>query len=932
MLKRRIFAASLASVLALSSFSVSAFAADEKTTAYASKSDLSKLVEEMKTFDEEESDQYGSNAVVNFEKVLEYADAVANDDDASKDEIAVAYTMLQAAKDKLTPRTLNELASLVESCTKVYKTENINNEELDDEIYKETFWDDFESAYDAANDAVEDEEDDTATITDLYDELETAYDDLLENENKNVTKADFQKAMKDLTKALEKEYDYSSWERGTVKDTGSKYDKETYAWGTLFYHVASAFDGIKAQYDEMNNIKSMNKTYNSEICDAYDDCVLAAKLLNNFTVNKKSTYSNEKDVLKLINDKYEENIQDMFGWGVVATDIETIVAAESNAFNGITKTTASDIEGELKTLAGGKKSLDLEVKTGFYMCSYKEDPAKDEVKTIYKTGTVDANKYKSIADATTVQSAIKTAVTTTAQESDEAAECYNVPSTTLTEDLVEDILDGTVTAASGASFDKSPSDEDAAFAALKKVIDDAFNTEYSKYNFVFKSYATDDTYTVSIVDTDALDLFVNNYTDMKVEKDANSKWINGAGKQITVWDGTYENLTASNFKDGKGMGGSDKLTATYNGEGELTSAGVMDSNDRAATNVKLETIGGILFSGTTSTTADKYTGLASSDARKAAIAEIYDAGKSITFSADGKAPRNGEWNVLGQYLDVALQEYFEEADETVKLSELVKLKDKSYDAVDAVGESAVFAASVDEVVDYRKAAIALINDCNKNKVKEVASGSGSVYKNLKDALDKLDKTVAAFEISFDDVTKLIADVTESVDKGEASESMLASAKDLALKLALMEDIKPKSDSNDPLENLAILDGEYLGYNRVYTATGETKIRVYDDDGKVVDYEIAKSGADKPNRDHYNLYEAYKSLKSAYDALTSPTTTKGDVTENGTIDIDDAQAILKDYVANGLKSTYSVELGDFDGNGEVNLDDATAILKDYVSKM
>ena len=159
MLKRRIFAASLASVLALSSFSVSAFAADE-SKAYANKADLEKLVKEMNDFKDDDKaglDTYGEISAEKFTKALEYAENVLADAEATTDDYAVSYTMLKAAKDNLTIKTLDELKALLSTWKLTYDKQNILNEDIDgngttDYQYEEDSFSAFESAYSDAQD------------------------------------------------------------------------------------------------------------------------------------------------------------------------------------------------------------------------------------------------------------------------------------------------------------------------------------------------------------------------------------------------------------------------------------------------------------------------------------------------------------------------------------------------------------------------------------------------------------------------------------------------------------------------------------------------------------------------------------------------------------------------------------------------------------
>lgn len=213
-MKKRIFAASMASVMALSSVSVVAFA-DETKADYGeavTKAELKEYIKSLEKFVDDELDEYGTTMGENFTGAYEAAKVVAEDSDADAEDVVAAYQMLKAVKAKLVLHTTTELKELVDDNQKTYDTKNIMNEEFNDEIYDADTWAPFESAFETAQDSLE--ETDQRVINDAFADLEDAINGLKANDV--VTKSQFRSAYNEYIDIVNDFEKYETWRRGTA--------------------------------------------------------------------------------------------------------------------------------------------------------------------------------------------------------------------------------------------------------------------------------------------------------------------------------------------------------------------------------------------------------------------------------------------------------------------------------------------------------------------------------------------------------------------------------------------------------------------------------------------------------------------------------------------------------------------------------------------
>lgn len=221
-MKKRIFAASMASVMALSSVSVVAFA--DETKDFGETVTKAELKEAIKAYDDtlKNIDNYGSVQALRFQEAYDHAAYVAADAKADADDATAAYQMLKAVAATLKQFTNEELKELIADCKATYDENNILNEEIMDNVYEEDAFLDFKNAYEDAESIVE--VDDLMIVTDAYIKLDEAATALEGKKLTPVTKTQFRAIIKDYEKVLAQFSKNETWRRGkvSVKPTTGK--------------------------------------------------------------------------------------------------------------------------------------------------------------------------------------------------------------------------------------------------------------------------------------------------------------------------------------------------------------------------------------------------------------------------------------------------------------------------------------------------------------------------------------------------------------------------------------------------------------------------------------------------------------------------------------------------------------------------------------
>lgn len=828
MLKRRILASSMASVMALTSIASVAFA-DAADTTYATRKQLQDYVAEMEKFADTQLNNYGQISVEKFENVLTYASGVASDSATSNDEVAVAYMMLVEAHDRLVIHSYEELQALLKDCKPDYDTENILNEDVGgqvDNIWTEPSYGEFEDAYDTASNVGPD---DAQLITDCYEDLYAAWKGLTKLDS--VTKRELSKTLGDLDKLLLNEFKYNGWTRGKVTGSGTAYDDKEFAWGILFYHVAGAREDIADAYEMVLAYKSINVTTNETVVAAYKNCVKAINVLSGFKANSMKSYSQESAVTNLITNKYKDAIvcSDVFvpaAKAVCDSDLLTINEVD------LSKIKASDItaaysKGKLTAVVNNSKGLKID--GGKFVTATGDDDKEFDNGAKINLLQADIASKIGLGDLVAILAANLSAV----DETDPATTGYN-----------NGVWDGI--SATGGDSD----DEDSAFTGTidSKVALDAKDAAKG-YNSGTKIYNSD------------------------------KATIPYASVQLALeilLDGTSENggVTNTDIKD---------TSSTYAGKSaEERAAALITGDAGAGSNI----------------------GIAYSD--------------NLNKVTTDKASRT-EWNVIGQYLDIALGDIFktEEQSNNNTKGQLVTLIKSCDTIIDETADSYVFAARQAELEDCIKAAVETANTYRKDSDK-LDDTDQTVYNDLKTSKEKLEAELAAFKYSFAEISQYVAKVGISVaTKGSAVEgnkTLAAKAREVAYLLSEIEDLNLKDGST--LDDLAVDGDIFNGFNRVYTADGETDILTDNGDAVISD-------ADN-NPTHKALKKAYEDLIAAYEsAVSGESGLLGDANNDGSFDVKDVTTVLV-AIANGEENKLPA-VADFNKDGTVNVKDVTDML-------
>lgn len=370
MLKKRILASSMASVMALSAVSVVAFA-DETATDFGESVNKAELKEYVKSFDNFLKDgvyECSTKQAQQFQDAYDYADNVASKKNATEEESTAAYQMLKKVYESIRPYSAEELQALIDDCTDDYETENVLNADLGDNIWTTTSYGNFEDAYDVATKYVDSE--DGRLITDAYLDLEDAHKNL--SPLGQVKKSEFRSVLREFEAIATKEAKYETWRRGKVSynaTTGTTDKKLTDAFFVTYdelYNIVyensqvalvknKKLDALKtgtatwidtgasatveafveAQYKRFDEIQSSNVTTDVDIKAAYDAAVEAVKVFDSWKADDTDRAA-KASINNTINE-YRTKLVDKYLGQATASDILGIMAAYTNFDAGYTQ-------------------------------------------------------------------------------------------------------------------------------------------------------------------------------------------------------------------------------------------------------------------------------------------------------------------------------------------------------------------------------------------------------------------------------------------------------------------------------------------------------------------------------------------------------------------------------------------------------------------
>lgn len=397
-MKKRIFAASMASVMALSSVSVVAFADETKDFGETvTKAELKEYVKTAEKFFDEKAEGYGTKQYEQFDDALTAAKAVVDNDEATSVDVVATYQMLKGVWEGLDNYTLEDLKSLVNDNKGIYDKDNNLNE--DDKNYKLDKYKTFKKAYENADDLVNDGTTDQRDINDAYVELDAAVKGLEKLDR--VTKSEFRSVYNEYVHLVDSFKDYEDWRRGkaTVGGEDLVYEKSgeddktfnfkdktitfvelkdiiygasndiVYAidadvaaatkasftaktgattWLKFGMSKAKIADDAKAAYDEFVDAAKYSVTTNVGINTTYNTMKKAVEIFKGWKVDGYDRGSRRASE-KLI-DQYHDDIVKAIGVGASKTQYDTALAKVANILvtSGKAPTIEFNGKGEMK--------------------------------------------------------------------------------------------------------------------------------------------------------------------------------------------------------------------------------------------------------------------------------------------------------------------------------------------------------------------------------------------------------------------------------------------------------------------------------------------------------------------------------------------------------------------------------------------------------
>ena len=338
MLRRRILASAMASVMAIGSVAVVASAEETAaaTTQVKTKADLEAYVKSFDGFRSKEINDYGSVSGEKFLDAIEYADNVIEDAKATVDDYTVAYQMIESTYKALKIYTAEELASLIKTNKAKYETNNIYNEELGDAIYDADKWKNFTDAYEDA-DAVQGSKD-SRIISDAYETLKSAAE-ALGSGLTTVTKSQYRAVLKSYENLKQNVYKYDTWRRGAITSDWKsdisdfwKFQGLNASFGAMFSWAVEQEETIYDSYDKLDSFKTVSKTSREDITSGYTKANQVVGILSNWTADDTNRAS--KASVKSLIDQYRGAMVFDFANGRAKSLLDAIDSVAEYELNG----------------------------------------------------------------------------------------------------------------------------------------------------------------------------------------------------------------------------------------------------------------------------------------------------------------------------------------------------------------------------------------------------------------------------------------------------------------------------------------------------------------------------------------------------------------------------------------------------------------------
>ncbi len=879
MLRRRIFSAAMASVMALSTVAVVA-QAEETATQVKTKEDLGALLKEYdndyRVYTLSDYPEILADAMID---ALDAADAIYAATESDGADYTVAYWMVKAAANKLEKSklyTIEDLKELVAHCEglKVVKNDNIYNEELNDNICDPDTYTKLISEIEDAKDCYKSTN--AKEITTAYVELDAALNGLKYLDV--ITKSQFRAVLQEYQAIFNEEFAYDEWRRGEyvwsteVNDMGNQWvfqaaNNLTASYGAWFDYCTAGSADIEAAYNEIDGIKGLKETTAVDIVNTYK---LAKKIVVTFNAWEADDVdrATKSGISALIN-KYHGQLV----WEFCAADVttlETAIKTDASATvtyvdpsNGATDGwhvelnagTGYDADG---TSADGGAAAYVKVVAADYTVTLDKtvyvpvddngyfDNSTNDIITDWKA-KAEGQKYQTIAKGSKFDLSKLIAV--------EVADIVDGNDTGLGKNADGSLVAPTTSAAATADLNANTN--------MDQLEEGGWVPSWGGYaGFIWGSEMTTtdgDLYTVSLADAMKLaDIYLNG--------------------QYTKAD--YDKAEAA----AAGSGAAIKANADF--IKVLDTTGLISES---TTNVAFPT-------GSTKELAMAYRALFY------ALTDRY----------------------AGTIAGVSEDSYYTKAD-------VKNLIADSYKLIERTGDTAIFNVANVELAEALEDAIAWVaaaesdNLYKENTEGQDANGdtygtSHATYLALNGFYTQLAAEEAALKYSFEEIYDKIGEVAEKIDDGEiaATDELLAAIEACAGALSdvAYETVTTAGDYDD---NYAFDDERAFegGVNRVVT-------------GDVTEVKTLSAGiklADNPT--HATLKAAYEALLAAAKkaADVKPDVLLGDANGDGDVNATDASAILMSLV--GLGDEIDEDAADFDEDGDVDADDASALLKSLV---
>lgn len=1028
MLRRRILASAMASVMAIGSVAVVASAEDTAaaTKQVKTKADLEALVKSYDSFRAKEINDYGSMSGEKFLDALEYADNVINDSASTVDDYTVAYQMVTATYNSLKIYTTEELATLIKANKSKYDSKNILNDELNDNLYDGDKWDKFVSEYESAEDVLDSK--DSRIISDAYESLTDAAANL--GGLTVVTKAQFRTALKNYETQKQNIYRYDTWRRGTVSgdlggvDDSWKFSVNT-SYGALYSVITNDETDFYNMYDELDSYKNVSKTSKEDIVKAYKKASSYATILGAWAPDDTARAS--KATVKSLIDKYRGVLVFNYDRDDAYALLDQIAAKttlgydkDKSADEPWTLEVAKDVSvddysnqwhnsGKVTKLTEAHINV-KNTKDAVYI------PTKDNLWTgdpilaagdDYKTNKISGVSYKLFSKGSTIDLTDYinvTAADVNAHKADAYAASTNdtpvfgAERTTAGDNARAAVADANKTIAANDANATNVADVDTVLATKDAKAQEAWKTFKNGYLAAYANLKTaikavEDKLNASSVAKTAnqdVDAILAAGDDLKAaiaaineyfgENGVNGAALNAYGNAAGWNDNSIFPWTALGAAKEVAKAAQPIVDSVADikkeayprdafVEEQYTKYGLSNNTENEGTDSYGDKIGEWIFKDYVQLTTDaiqttkgqtaqiKHVDLATAlelaelyiegdktklaDAAQNGIYNLCDTtGEFVVGSAKGSA---AEWTVVYRYLSYALSDKYDLVAAKYTKAQVADLLEKSYDLAEKTGDAGLFAAHHDTLVDVRKEASEWIAAANKEKKYKdnVSAPNGvlatSMYDNLKNAYDALEKDYNAFKYSFGEIYVALSTYAEMIDEGElvANDTLKTAMEQTALKLSTVESLddalyKDSWEANTAvdwtIDNDAYTSDRFFNdYNRVFTSNDNYELATKTTAGKA---KIHKPDDSSAAKSHKELKEAYEALLAEVTKQTTPTTVLGDVNGDGVVNALDAAAILKAVVNN---TAIDVAVGDYNADGAVNALDAAAILKFVVSK-